>query len=308
MFSPELVVKEVREFLSTRFGDVSRVEAIGTGEWSRAFSFRLLERDHVIRFGHFPEDYAKDRVAAGFAAPDLPIPPIQEIGEAFDTSYAISPRAPGHGLDALTEAEYRRVLPALLRSLDTLRLADVSGSTGYGIWRPDGSAPHSSWREALLDVENDRESERTHGWRQRLATVPTAVATFREGLRLLRGLVEVCPEDRHVIHADLMGDNVRVLDDRVTAIVDWANSMYGDFLYDLARLTFFAPWFPELHRLDLRALARAHYASIGLEVPDFGKRLRCYEVHIGRDAQAYTAFTHRRDELKSSGQRTRELA
>ncbi len=307
MFSPKLDVEAVAGFLRERLGDVAGVEAIGAGEWSQAFSFRVGQQHRVIRFGEFPEDYAKDRVAFGFAAPNLPIPEIHEVGEAFGLGYAISTRAFGHPFDGLNQAGYRRVLPGLLRSLDALRDVDVSRSTGYGIWRPDGSAPFASWREALLDVENDRKSARSHGWRARLATLPSAVATFREGVRLLGGLVEVCPEHRHVIHADIMGDNVLVLDDQVTAIVDWANSMYGDFLYDLARLTFWTPWFPELDPIDLAGLAREHYASIGLDVRDFAERLRCYQVHIGLDAQAYNAFTSRFEELERSGRRTLEL-
>ena len=300
-------VAAVADFLQRRYAEVVALEPISGGEWSQAFSFRARDQDLVIRFGRFGEDYAKDRVASGFAASDLPVPRVHEIGEAFDGVYAISDRAVGTGFD-LDAPGARRVLPALLRTLDALRSVDVSGTRGYGRWGPDGSAPYASWRDALLDVESDRESDRTHGWRTRLAGVPAAVDVFREGVRQLQTLVEACPEDRHVIHADLVGDNVLVLGDRVTGVVDWGNSMYGDFLYDLARLTFFSPWFPQLDGIDLRGLARDHYASIGLSVPDFADRLRCYEVHIGLDAQAYNAFTARWDELERSGRRTLEVA
>ena len=37
-------------------------------------------------------------------------------------------------------------------------------------------------------------------------------------------------------------------------------------------------------------------------------RLRCYELHIGLDAQAYNAFTQRWDELERSGERTLQVA
>ena len=304
MFSSRHEAAAVESFLRRRFAGVSAVEPLGGGEWSQAFSFRTGDQDRVIRFGRFPEDYEKDRLAAGFNAPDLPVPQVHEIGEALGAAYAISTRAPGVGFDTLDEAGYRRVLPALLRAWAALRAADVSGSAGYGIWRPDGSAPFASWREFLLDVECDPASSRTHGWRSRLYTVPAAAARFEEGRRQLQGLLDACPEDRHLIHADLVGDNLRVEGDRITAVVDWANAMYGDFLYDLARLTFFAPWFPELRRIDVRGLGGEHFAS----VPDFDERLRCCEVHVGLDAQAYNAFSRRWDELARSGKRTLELA
>ncbi len=50
----------------------------------------------------------------------------------------------------------RAILPGLLSALLTARTIDLSSSVGYGIWRPDGSAPHRSWHEALLDVAQDR--------------------------------------------------------------------------------------------------------------------------------------------------------
>ncbi len=105
-----------------------------------------------------------------------------------------------------------------------------------------------------------------------------------------------------MIHADLMGDNLLVDGERVGAVLDWANAMYGDFVYDLSRLTFFAPWFPELEAV-LHDRVREHYAG----EPDFEARLRCYQVHLGLDAQAYNAFTERWHELERSGLRTLEL-
>jgi hygromycin-B 4-O-kinase len=116
-------------------------------------------------------------------------------------------------------------------------------------------------------------------------------------------MVEVCPEQRHVIHADLMGDNLRVEDARVSAVLDWGCAMYGDFVYDLARLTFWIPWFPELEPLELEAQVRERYA----DEPDFEARLRCYHLHLGLDAQSYNAFTDHWEELERSALRTLEL-
>ena len=107
-----------------------------------------------------------------------------------------------------------------------------------------------------------------------------------------------------MIHSDLIHRNVLVHDDRITAVLDWGCAMYGDFLYDLAWLTFWSPWHPELRDIDLRSRALAHYDAIGLAVPDFERRMRCCELHIGLAAQAYNAFTGRWDELVSSGRRT----
>jgi hypothetical protein len=85
--------------------------------------------------------------------------------------------------------------------------------------------------------------------------------------------------------------------------------MYGDFVYDLARLTFWTDWYPAgWSAATVVAAALEHYASIGLEVPAFEERLRACQVHIGLDAQAYDVATERWDQLAWAGQRTLELA
>jgi hygromycin-B 4-O-kinase len=120
--------------------------------------------------------------------------------------------------------------------------------------------------------------------------------------------VPACPEERHLVHADLLHDNVLVADGRVSGIFDWGCSLYGDFLYDIAWLSFCSPLFPAWRCVDYAAEARFHYAAIGLRVPDFAARLRCYELHIGLAAQAYNAFKGRWGELEAMAQRTLALA
>jgi hygromycin-B 4-O-kinase len=298
----------VTRFLRERFEAVGGVEAIAGGEWSQAFAFRADERDYVVRFGAFRDDYEKDRVAFRYEGPDLPIPEVLGVGDAFGGGYALSTRVYGQALDTLDEAGYRQALPSVFRMLNAMRTADVSWTTGYGMWEPQGSAPYGSWREMLLDVQHDREGSRTHGWWELLSSAPRAAEAFRAGYRVLEALAAGCPEERHLIHSDIVGDNVRVLRGKVTGVVDWGNAMYGDFLYDLARLDFWRPWYPELEGVDVLGEAERYFRSVGVMLPDFAERVRCCEVHIGLDAQAYNAFTRRWGELERSGARTLEIA
>lgn len=286
----------------------SDVEPLGSGTWSSVYSFRRGDEEYVLRLGSYLEDYEKDRVASGFASAKLPVPAIVELGEALGGAYAISVRIYGEPLDELPAAEFEATLPAVFRMLDAMRAIDVSNSSGFGMWNPDGDAPFPTWREFLLDVRNGPSVSRIDGWLERLQSVPTAMAVFEEGYRELEHLVEGCPEERSLIHADIVGDNVRVSDGQISAVVDWANAMYGDFLYDLARLTFYTPWYPEMQSVEVAGMARAHYASIGLDVPNFEERVRACQVHVGLDAQVYNAFTERWAELERAGRRTLELA
>jgi hygromycin-B 4-O-kinase len=294
-------------FLGARFGGAaSAVAAIGEGEWSRAYRFERAGNPYVIRFSATDEDFAKDRVAARYASRDLPIPRVVEMGEAFGGFYAISERAPGGYLDVLDGAQMRAVLPSLLAALDAARRIDLSATAGYGGWGADGTAPHLTWRAALLDVAHDRPTDRTPGWRRRLAASPTGSGPFDEAFAQLQALIDACPEER--IHSDLLHFNVLVSGARISAVIDWGCAMYGDFLYDLAWCLYWQPWYPAWRTIDFRRAAADHYGSIGLQVPNMEERLRCYQVHIGLGAQAWDAFKGNWKQLELTARRTLQVA
>jgi aminoglycoside phosphotransferase (APT) family kinase protein len=102
--------------------------------------------------------------------------------------------------------------------------------------------------------------------------------------------------------------NILVDATRVTAVLDWGSSIYGDFLFDLAWLTVWQPWYPAWSAVDLVAEARAHYRDIGLEVDDFGRRLRASELFIALDGQAFQAFIGDWGHLDGTIARTLDLA
>jgi hygromycin-B 4-O-kinase len=296
---------EARAFLASRFGnDGADVALIGEGAWSRAYGFRRGDEDLVIRFGALDEDFRKDHFAARFASSALPIPSVFEIGEAEGGHYAISRRAHGSYLDDLDGEPMRALLPALFAMLDAARLADLSATSGYGIWGADGNAPHPTWHAALLDIANDHPANRTHGWKEKFAASSIGTAPFETALARLKQLTPFLPNERHLIHSDLLNFNVLVEGQCITAVIDWGNALYGDFLYDLAWFCFWQPWFPAWHGIDFRREAQRHYAAIGLDVPHVAERLAACQIHIGLDSQAYCAFRERWDMLEEVAART----
>ena len=298
-----------RAFLIDRLdADPDSIEVLRPGEWSRVYAVHRGNEELVVRFSRYRDDFEKDRLAAGWSGPDLPVPEVLEIGEAPGGAYAITRRVRGEYLDVLDERRMRAVLPSLFRALDAARRIDLSSTRGFGGWDARAGGQHRTWREALLTIGATVPAGRNEGWRERLEESPTGSGAFDEALDRLRALVDVCPEERHVIHDDLLNRNVLVEGARIIAVLDWGSSNYGDFLWDIALLVYGSAWFPAWSGIDFAAEAARHFARIGLSVPKYEERLRCYAIRIGLSGIAYNAFKGRSDDIAWHAARTLEFA
>lgn len=296
-------------FLHEHLGaDVQYIQELGRGEWSVAFAYHFAGREYVARFGFFDEDFMKDRLVAKHTSEKLPIPRIEEIGRYKNGFFALSERAYGNFLDKLDENAMRSVLPSLLATLDAIKEIELSHTRGFGLWDARGTAPYVSWQEALLDVVNDRPGRRIHGWRKSLEEAPANLALFERAATLLATKVPLCPNERHLIHNDLLNRNILVEAHRVTALLDWGDSRYGDSLYDIAHLLFWWPWFPQWCNIDILREIERHYKTKKLDLQNFYERLWCYQMHIGLDAMTYQSYTKRWNDFEWCAKRTFEIA
>lgn len=302
-----LTKDEAQRFLREHGHDARDLVPLTGGLWSAAFAFAESGREYVVRFHDRRDDLEKDRFAGRWASPWLRTPRIVEIGDFGSGGYGISERVRGTPLDDLDEPGMRRVLPSLLRALDATRDASLTGTRGYGLWHGDGNGERASWRDALLDRGDgrDRMAER----RAFLATTRIGVAEFDAGLARLRELMAACPDERHLVHNDLLNFNVLV-DDAGVVLLDWGASIYGDFLYDAALLVFWwpHPLYAKWSRIDLRAEVERHHRSTRPVIPHLVERLLCCQLHIGLVHIAFQAEHRMWDHAAWTARRTRELA
>src|SRR6266571_6875334 len=300
----KVTADEARALLRTRGHDARDFIPLTGGEWSAAFAFREGDRDLVVRFHERRDDLEKDRFAQRWVAPALRTPRMLEIGDLSVGPYGISERVVGTPLDDLDEAGMRRMLPSLFAALDAMRDADLAGTRGYGLWHADGTANHASWADNLVREEppGERGKQREFLSRSRVGTTE-----FDTGLARMRELLPFCPEERHLVHNDLLNFNVFV-DAHGVVLLDWGASIFGDFVYDIALLTFWWPWYRKWPGIDIRAEIERHYAQIGLAVPAFAERLRCCQLDIGISHIHYQARFERWDDCAWTARRTAELA
>jgi hygromycin-B 4-O-kinase len=244
-------------------------ERFAAGAWSTAYALDVDGESVVLRVGRYGEDFAKDAII-GSVVTDLPVPAVYRRGERDGWAYAVSARATGTPIDDLDAAGFQAVLPALFEVMDRICRLDIGGS-GYGLWNPSKAGAYSSWAAAVLDPSE--ESPRKRGGREALAASSIGIGPYDAGLAVLKRLVVDLPEHRGMIHGDLLARNVLVVGDRISAVLDWGNAIFGDPAYDAAWLLFSRPWYGQWSDVDIEG-------AIGRRWNPDPVAMRAYQMHM----------------------------
>jgi aminoglycoside phosphotransferase (APT) family kinase protein len=306
-----LTVKQVAAFLAERHaGRIEDLEPLGGGWWSSAWGYRFGAEELVVRFGRNMSWYEADQMAMAFTRPGLPVPEVREVGLALDErAYAISVRHHGRFLED-TPVELRAPLASTLTSLLVALYTVPASADSPVLWHPPG-APLISWRQFLLDGLVDDPESASYGWSTTLAADPK-LAKLSSGVEeRIRSLVDSCPERRDLVHGDLLHGNVLVSlgADRIEAVFSWKCSVRGDFLFDAAWCSFWAPWHAGMVAVDPFSdviASPAVRADPGALV-DAALRHHCYELHIGFTHLGWNIWTGNQTELEATVLRLSEV-
>ena len=164
-------------------------------------------------------------------------------------------------------------------------------TAGFGFWNKERKGSHDSWKAFLLDDKNDSEGSLIQGWKANLEASSMGMDAYNELWRNFVPCVERCPEERSLVHSDLLNRNVLTSSGAITAVLDWGSSFYGDSLYDVAWFTFYEPWYPHFQAVRVsQRLLEDFIADPHANTADVDARLMCYKLDIGIGSIAYNAF------------------
>jgi aminoglycoside phosphotransferase (APT) family kinase protein len=306
----QLSREEVAAFLGGQPGGARDLEVLAGGAWSSAWAYRAGGEELVVRFGPEVSWCEADRMAMAFAGPDLPVPEVREVGRTpSGWVYAVSVRHHGRFVEDAPAGQAGAMAPALTRLLVALYRVPAGPDTPV-MWHLAGVAA-GSWREYLLAGLVDDPGKLVHGWSAALAGDRELAVLSAAAAGRVRALAEGCPERRDLVHGDLLHGNVLVSPDagRVQAVLSPKCSVRGDFLFDAAWCSFWAPFHPGIAAAGpLPGLLRAPgvRAEPGA-LRNAAARHHCYEVHIGFTHLGWNVWTRNQAALAATARRLAEV-
>ncbi len=302
---PVVEQQDVIALLQQHFArPVTQLLPLEGGEIARTFSFAVEQQEYVIRFNqHMGANFAKEAwLYPRLAAAGIPIPPLVQIGRFHDLHFAISHKIAGKRMNILSRAEFVALIPQLITMLDTIHHIDMSDTQGYGCIGDDGTGLSASWRQRFMNVKEEEPEWECYGkWHVMFETTCLERDFFFDTYERMVQLLDYVPEERYLVHGSYSLGNLLVHEGRITAVLDWIDASYGDFIYDIAGLSF---WLPEARFPEL---FRHHYATQGVSVPAYDARLLCYQYAIGLDALRFYAKANRPDAYQWSKRRILDL-
>ena len=219
-------------------------------------------------------------------------------GPLDDGHFAVSERVPGRTLEELTPTERLPLLPAKLDTLDAVFRADVSASRGYGHWDATGTGRSATWRDCLATIADDETEGFYRNWHALFRDSFLERDVYETVYRHILRLAALCPQERALIHNDYQFENVLTDGRRITGVIDWANALYGDPLYEVARLLWWSGW-PGWWYDDVAGLLRSRYGA----APRYAVRIACYTCHLVLDDLRYYATQRLRPQYEMARDR-----
>lgn len=285
---------------------VSELTPVEGGLIAQTLSFRVNEKEYILRLttNAMEATYQKEGFLYGhFASPAIPIPPIHKAGRLGNVFYAISEKMPGRGLKFISMDEYNQTLPSIIETLYAIHQVDVQDWHGYGWLDDNGMGMFPSWKDFLTHIIEEERPDGFYGtWHTLFHTSFLDRDVFERVYKQMLRLLATCPEERYLVHGGYGYNNVLAQDGKVTAVLDWLDAMYGDFVYDFAVLN---QWPPP--GIDYPELLYQYYTSHGMSLPNFRERLTCYQLYNGLDGMRFFAKTKNEKAYRSTCQKLEKL-
>lgn len=302
---PSVTNEQIVTLLQTHFTTrITRLQPLTSDSLTQIARFTTDGQDYTIRFlQHMGANLDKEAyLYKRIASPHIPIPRILHMGRLDNLHYAISQYVPGQPVHTLPFEQYKQLLPALMETLHAIHQIDVSDTTRYGVISDTGTGLYPSWQRFLEMVYKEEPEWDFYGkWHILFEKTFLERDVFDSVYTKMASLFDACPEERFLVHGGFGFDHVLAFEGRITGVLGWYDSKYGDFMFDIARMDLFAP---EVHFAER---FQHFYEQRGVAVKHYIERLRCYQYYNGLDALRFYAKVNDYDSYQKIKQRIAAL-
>lgn len=267
--------KFVLDFLKSNFAsDIQSLTNIKEGETAQAFSFSSKKSDFIVRIHSRKHGFEKDEYAhIHFSSKNLPIPKTFKIGKLNDKFfYSITQKSKGKIIDHFKKEEVQKFMPELINTLHSIHNVNI-GKTKFGDWEIDGRANEESWNDSLLKLVERYDNYKNED----TDNVLLEEDVVKQILIRYKKLIPYCPNISHLVHGDYGFNNLLSDGKKITGVIDWDLSKYGDFLWDVAWLSFWET------KIDYAGIFLKYYKEKKIPVPNFDKRILCCKLNFRAD-------------------------
>lgn len=212
---------------------------IQEGKHSDAFSYRTNGQDFIIRINVTDEGFLKDKFAyENFSSSDLIIPKIIEIGE-YDKSlfFCISEKVSGETVKEQYGKQDFSSLYIQFITIEKIKTLPINtNDIGSGKWKVGGKTKYD-FDKYFTEICTGGISDWTI-----FENISYFDKNFVEYLLIqVQKYSSFSINVRELVHGDFGVGNLFMNDGKVSGIIDWAHSFYGDHFWDIGRVVLFCP-------------------------------------------------------------------
>jgi aminoglycoside phosphotransferase (APT) family kinase protein len=269
--------------------EIEELSYFGSGQTSRVYKFRVGLGFFVIKTNNLTcEVYKRELfIQNNFTKINKYLPKILQNGKSDNVFFSITEIAKGTTLKEIPDNEVVSFFDKVFEVLEEIHSSNIPDSSCYGKIDSLGIAKHKTWRDVLLDKtiysanpENNKKIN-TDLWNR-----------CYEKIKFLSKFIL---EEKKVVHGDFSKGNLFFFDGEITNIIDWEETMYGDNIYDVARISF---WSSEVDFADL--YHKKYIEKYNHEITNFKERVLCYKIRIKLKSLSWYCHSEQTDKYNKT--------
>lgn len=237
-----VTIEEAMQFLVGFYHkQVSNVEELSGGKHSWAFSYACSDKNYVVRFNTDDRGFLKDQyVWQLFCNKDVPIPQVYSVGIMKNNIYyCISEKILGETIKQQYSVGDYSSLPVQFETIEKIKDIGIPAKHfGFGEWEPSGAGLEPSFNEYVKSIYS---TKKLVDWDE-LGRLPYFDRGFVDYLiEKMNYYIQYSPNVRELLHGDFGNDNLFINSNKISGVIDWERSLYGDHFLDVGRVVLFCP-------------------------------------------------------------------